>query len=72
MANHVHLPKTVRKNIHRTTGLVSLTLIPTKFIEQILLEKISRLMDSNNLTWNSKYGFNKSKSCLINLSSMMK
>lgn len=42
MANHIHLPKTVRRKIHRTTRLVNLTWIPIKFTEQVVLKKLFR------------------------------
>ena len=47
--------------------LVSLTLIPGKVTEQLILETISRHMNNKKIIRSSQQGFTKGKSCMTNL-----
>ena len=47
--------------------LVSLTSIPGKVMEQLIVDVISKLAEKKKVIRSSQYGFTKEKSCLTNL-----
>lgn len=47
--------------------LISLTLVPRKVVEHIMLESISTIIKDKKVTGKSKCGLTKGKSCLINV-----
>jgi len=59
--------RTGRRTQRTNCRPVSLTLIPEKVVEQLILETISRHMKDKKVIGSSQQGFTKEKLCLTNL-----
>jgi len=46
---------------------VSLTSIPAKMMEQLILEVVSKQVEEKKVVRSSQHGFTKGKSCLTNM-----
>ena len=46
---------------------VSLTSIPAKMMEQLILEVVSKQVEEKKIVRSSQHGFTKGKSCLTNM-----
>lgn len=56
-------PKRARRRVKETTEHSSVTPIPEKVIEQIILEVITKHVEKKKLIRSSQHGFIKGKSC---------
>ncbi|KAK4829000.1 LOW QUALITY PROTEIN: hypothetical protein QYF61_001756 [Mycteria americana] len=61
------LPPIFKNGKKKDLGIYSLTSVPGKVIEQLVLETISRHMKDKKIVRSSQHGFTKGKSCLTNL-----
>lgn len=64
MGNITSIFKKITKKDPRNYRLVSLTSVPSKTMDQILLETVMREMKNKKMIENSQRGFTKGKSCL--------
>jgi len=67
LANTKPIYKKGRKEDPGNCRPVSLTSVPTKVMEQIILSAITRHTQDNHGIWPSQHGFMKGRSCLTNL-----
>jgi len=66
-ANVIPIFKKGRKEDPGNYRLVSLTSIPGKVMEQLILEVIINQVEEKTVMRSSQHGFTKGKSCLTNL-----
>ncbi|GAB0210317.1 mitochondrial enolase superfamily member 1 [Grus japonensis] len=67
LANVMPIHKKGRKEDPGNYRPVSLTLVPGKVMEQIILSAITWHVQENKVIWPSQHGFMKGRSCLTNL-----
>jgi len=65
-SNTTTIFKNGRKEDPGNYRLVSLTFMPGKVMEQLILETISRYVKGKKVIRSSEHGFTKGKSCLTN------
>ena len=62
-----NVPPVFRKEDPGNYRLVSLTSVPGKVMEQLILESISRHMKDKKVNRSNQHGFTQGKQCLTNL-----